>query len=110
MSNKHRIDLFKMECLFENFKGKPVIILATGTITIPFFVKKFDWAYGKDQVCFGEIENTDNWFFLDYEDIKSIWYEYDNFTHEDRVLFVTEFDIFRTEFEVVFDCSFEKIG
>lgn len=103
MCGKQKIDLFKMESLFKTFQNRSVIILVTGTITIPFYIKKFDWAYRKDQISFGEFEDVDNWFYLDYEDIKEILYEYDS--PEDKLLFICHFDIFTTYIEVIYDCS-----
>ncbi len=100
-----RVDLFKVESLFSQFQGKPVIIHVTGTITIPFYIKKFDWQHLDDEICFGEFEDCDNWFRLEKDEIKEINHTYDNFTHEDYVEFRCHYDIFTTYITVIHDCS-----
>lgn len=103
-----KIDLHKVESLFKTFQGKPVKIYIIGTITIPFYINSFDWVSYKDEITFGEFEEYDSWFYVPLnEELKEILNEYDNFTHEEKVRFIIEFDIFTTYIDIVFDCEIE---
>ncbi len=106
MCDMQRIDLFKMEKLFQTFQGLPVTVYFTGTITIPIYIKSFDWQHSNNEIAFGDEDDIDNWTRLGKdEDLKAIMYEYDNFCHEDKIRFVCQIDIFTTLVDVVFDCS-----
>ena len=100
-----RIDLWKLECLFEEFKDHPVLIDVVGTIKIPFSLNCFDWDQTNDEICFGDFEESDDWFWIDKGDIVGMYNEYDMFTHEDVVKIEMHFDIFTTHVYLKHDCT-----
>ena len=99
-----KIDLFKMEELFKSYQGKPVTIFVKGTITLAIPIKSFDWRHWDDEVCFGEEEMQDDWFCINKDELVSIHTDYDLMGSEDKVIFETVSDIFRTDIVVVYEC------
>jgi len=99
-----RIDLFKMERLFDTFKGNPVTINVIGNILIPFYIDNFQWEHSVDEISFGEEGERDSRFRIDKDDLVGIHNEYELFGSEDKIVFEIRFDGFRTDYEVVFNC------
>lgn len=90
------IDYFKIISLFQVFKGRSVQINFVAAKTIPMWIENFDFSDYESQIAFGEFEDEDNWFYLKKDgDLNDVWYEYDDFTSEDNVIFKLEFDVFR---------------
>ncbi len=84
-----KIDLFKMEKVFNGFKSKPVRVNVIGTLII----------------AFGEYDQRDDWFRIDKHTLMNIYEDYDIMNCEDKILFETASDIFRTDLEVIFNCT-----
>ena len=102
-----KIDLHKVEKMFEMFKNKPVRIEIVGTIRLPaVYIQKFDWQLNTDEISFGNFEEFDDWYRIDLKELEGIYTDYDLMTHEDRIVFEIRYDdIFRTNIGVCFDCE-----